>query len=163
MKIFVTVGLGNYLFDRLLRVIDTGIKEHIIPHEAFIQTGHSHYLPKFCESKRLLEFDEIIKYMEKSDIVVSHAGVGTTLLCLSLGKTPVLFPRQSKFGEQVDNHQMDFAKRMEEKGKILVAYDGEDLFYKINNYQSLLCSLSVSPFPPGEESLRRHLKRILAI
>jgi UDP-N-acetylglucosamine transferase subunit ALG13 len=163
VKIFVSVGLGIHPFDRLLRAIDRGIQEQLIPPDTFIQTGYSNYMPKFCESKSLLRFDEIIELAEKSEIIISHAGVGTTLLCLSLGKIPVLFPRQSRFGEQVDDHQIDFSKKMEEKGKVFVAYDEENLFYKISNYQSLLRSLSMNPLQLKGESLRNHLRRILSI
>ena len=54
MKVFVTVGSEKFPFDRFLRIIDQGVKEHIIPGQTFIQTGHSHYLPRFCEWKSFL-------------------------------------------------------------------------------------------------------------
>ncbi|MFQ6082956.1 MAG: glycosyltransferase [Candidatus Aminicenantia bacterium] len=163
MKIFVTVGFDRHPIDRLVRAIDKGVEDHTIPGETFIQTGYSQYFPRFCESRNFLEFDEIIKFVERSEIIVSHAGVGTTLLCLSLGKIPILFPRQSKFAEHVDNHQVDFAKKMEEQGKALVAYDEKDLIFKISHYKSLVCSLSIGPVYNEDNRLRMHLKRLLSI
>ena len=161
MKVFVTVGSEKFPFDRLLRVIDQSVREHIIPDETFIQMGHSHYLPRFCEWKSFLGFNEMINLVKKSEIVVAHAGVGSTLLCLSLGKIPLLFPRQSRFGEQIDNHQLDFARKMEEQAKVLAAYDKRELIYKVCNYESLISSLPKYPAFSGKTNLLMHLKKIL--
>lgn len=158
---FVTVGYEKFPFDRLVRIIDKAVGENIIPDEAFIQTGHSHYLPRFCKWKSFLKFDEMVNFMEKSEIIVTHAGVGSTFLCLDLGKFPLLFPRKSRFGEHIDNHQVDFAKKMEGQARVLVAYDESELVYKICHYKLLIRSLSMPSVSSGKTCLLTHLKKIL--
>lgn len=138
MKIFVSVGFESFSFDRLLQAIDRGIEQGLIECEVFVQAGHSRYQVRFCESKRFLDFDEVVSRLREADIVVSHAGVGTTFLCLTMGKTPILFPRQSRYHEHVDDHQIQFAQKMESQGKAHVAYDEKSLLDKIAHHGTLV-------------------------
>jgi UDP-N-acetylglucosamine transferase subunit ALG13 len=161
MKIFVTVGFESVPFDRLLQAIDQGLKQHRFEGEVLIQKGHSRYQVRGCESQQFLGFDEVVARLKEADIVIGHAGVGTTLLCLALGKIPILFPRQSRFHEHVDDHQMRFAQKMESEGKALVAYDEDDLFSKICRYGELVNGKRRNPAGGTPGSLGACLGRIL--
>jgi len=161
MKIFVTLGFENFSFDRLIRAIDNGVRNRRISGDILIQTGHSLYPVRYCESKRFLQFDEIMSCFRAADIVVGHAGVGTTLLCLSLGKIPVIFPRLAKYREHVDNHQMQFAKMLEKRKMVLVAYDDDDLLAKISGYGPLVESLRLHRADAPSGSLRVYLEELL--
>ena len=46
-------------------------------------------------------------------VVVTHGGIGSVLLALSVGKRPIVMPRCSRLGEHVDDHQIAFAERLE--------------------------------------------------
>jgi UDP-N-acetylglucosamine--N-acetylmuramyl-(pentapeptide) pyrophosphoryl-undecaprenol N-acetylglucosamine transferase len=48
----------------------------------------------------------------EADLVISHAGVGTSLLTLEKGKCPVLLPRRHSFGEHTDDHQRLIAEEL---------------------------------------------------
>jgi len=135
---FITVGTEKFPFDRLIETIDKAITIGEIKDEVFAQIGSSTYIPKFIKYEKFLTFDEMIKTIRKADIVVSHAGVGSLLICLQMGKMPIIFPRLSRFGEHVDDHQLEFAKRIDVLKKALVAYDEDDLLYKIKNYRQLV-------------------------
>lgn len=161
MNIFVTVGFENFAFNRLIQVIDESVGKKLLPPPLLIQTGHSSYQPRFCPWQRFLPFAEILSYLDRADIVVSHGGVGTTLLALSLGKIPILFPRQAKYHEHVDDHQQEFVRKMVEQEKILAAYEVSDLIHVIRSYDSLVSSLHLGidqAKPPG---LREHLEKLL--
>jgi len=162
MKIFVTVGFETFPFDRLLQAIHKGLQRRLIRGEVSIQIGHSRCEVPAHESYRFLGFDELVVRIKEADIVISHAGVGTTLLCLTLGKTPILFPRQSRFHEHVDDHQIQFARKMESQGKALVAYDEDDLFDKISHYASFVKRTFRSLAEEKSDSLRSTLEEILA-
>lgn len=161
MKIFVTVGFENFPFDRLVQVIDQSVQNKLIPPPTMVQTGHSAYEPRFCPWKRFLPFDHFLAYLEGADIVVCHAGVGTTLLALSRGKVPILFPRQAKYHEHVDDHQKEFVGKMVELGKVLAAFEGPDLIRLVQNYHALIppleSRLSLSRVP----CLKAHLESLL--
>ncbi|WP_223881448.1 glycosyltransferase [Nesterenkonia ebinurensis] len=65
------------------------------------------------------DFDRFIR---KSDVVVSHAGVGTLLNLLEMGVWPVLGIRRHRRGEHVDDHQEQIAALANSAG---VAYSVE--------------------------------------
>ena len=161
MRIFVTLGFENFSFDRLIRAIDDGVGDRRISGDILIQTGRSLYPVRFCETKRFMRFDEIMSCFKNADIVVSHAGVGTTLLCLGLGKIPVIFPRQARYREHVDDHQIQFAQVLEKRKKVLVAYDEDELLAKINGYGPLVEKLLVRGADAPSSSLMIFLEEFL--
>jgi hypothetical protein len=55
------------------------------------------------------------------DVGVCHAGVGSALSALLVGKVPVLVPRRQKFGEHVDDHQVELAALLGDAGLAVVA------------------------------------------
>jgi len=132
--IFVTVGSEKFPFDRLIRILDNAVKAGRIKEDVFAQIGNSAYVPSSFEYCDFLAFRDIIAFINKSDMVITHAGVGSILLCLSLGKHPVIFPRLSAFGEHLDDHQLELSKNLENTGKVLVAYDEKGLLSKIEGY-----------------------------
>jgi UDP-N-acetylglucosamine transferase subunit ALG13 len=58
--------------------------------------------------------------MSSARAVVTHAGVGSILLARACGKLPIVMPRMSEHGEAVDNHQVTFARRLEELDMLVV-------------------------------------------
>jgi len=121
--IFVTVGTHEQPFDRLVHAIDLLKEQEVIVEDVFIQTGYSRYQPRFCESANFLRFDGVQKKMAGARIIISHAGPASIMMALQAGRIPIVFPRQKKYGEHVDNHQLDFCRRLEEKGMIMAVYD----------------------------------------
>lgn len=136
--IFVTVGTEKFPFDRLIKIVDTAIKDRSFSDEVFMQIATSGYKPKNCPWKRFIEFNEMIDFIKKARITITHAGVGTLLLSLTLNKIPLLFPRDKKYDEHLDDHQIELAETMEQEGRVLVAYDQKELLNKIQNYDSLM-------------------------
>ena len=97
--------------------------------------------PATSERMRMVDRLPIERMAEKireAEAVVTHAGVGSVLLCYLLGVVPIVFPRRAELGEHVDDHQMEFARRMEREGELVAAYDGEDLLRAIAEYPERL-------------------------
>lgn len=159
--IFVTVGTERFQFDRLLEAIDQGIRLREIDEPVFAQTGNSNYVPELFKHHTFLPFDEMVESIKKADIVVAHAGVGSVLLCLSLDKIPIAFPRLMKLGEHLDDHQLEFTRRMETQKKILAAYDEQDLLNKIKNYENLINKLNNQNSSSSRKNLLSFLKSII--
>ena len=65
--------------------------------------------------------------MRDASAVVCHGGPGTIMLCVSLGKRPIVIPRAADRGEHVDDHQRAFSRRVAADGAILLA-ETEDEF-----------------------------------
>lgn len=134
--IFVTVGTHEQSFDRLIKKIDLLKAEGSINEDVYIQSGYSKYVPKYCESKSMLGYDEMCNYVDKAQIVITHGGPGSIFLPIQYGKKPIVVPRNPKFDEHIDKHQMDFSKRMYEKNRIELVLDINELIDKIKNYKN---------------------------
>lgn len=163
MRVFVTLGFERRPFDRLLKAIDKGVELGIIPDDTFVQKGHSQYTPKNCASQCFLEYDAMIASMQAADIVVAHAGVGTVLLCLRLGKIPILYPRISRLGEHVDDHQVEFAQTMQRLNRALVVHDADQLFKTFRQYPELKKDLLPGTTENRGLQLATYLKSLLIV
>ncbi len=141
--IFVTVGTHEQPFDRLLKEIDELVNDKIISGEVFAQIGYSNYRPKRFKYEKLLTFEEMNNFANEARIFITHGGPGSIILALSYGRIPIIVPRQKEYGEHVDNHQVSFSKRLEEKKRIIAVYEMEDLAEKIINYDSIVRSMGI--------------------
>ena len=110
--IFVTVGTHEQQFDRLIKEVDRLKKENLIQDEVFIQTGYSNYVPKYCEWEKIISYEKMNQMIEESDIIITHGGPATFMGVIAKGKVPIVVPRQKKFGEHVNDHQMDFVEKV---------------------------------------------------
>lgn len=123
--IFVTVGNDFRAFDRLLRKMDE-IAPHL-PAEVVIQRGYSRYLPRNTENFDFVPMKKAMGYIQKSKLVVSHAGIGTIILCREYGIPILILPRRRSYEEHMNDHQLEIAKALEKRGdeNTYVVY-GED-------------------------------------
>jgi len=157
--IFVTVGIEKFPFDRLVRTMEEAVKNLEITQPVFAQIGKSTVKPNLFPWREFVGFEEIAENIKNANMVISHAGAGTTLLCLSLGKIPILMPRKASLGEHLDDHQMEFAQKMNAIGKALIAYTEEDLLKKITHYDELVHRMEISSFGSGQKALVEHLRK----
>ena len=107
--IFVTVGTHEQPFNRLIEEVDRLKKEGIITDEVFIQTGFSTYEPQYCDWKSITSYSEMEDHMANADIIITHGGPATFMGAIAKGKKPIVVPRLEKFGEHVNDHQIEFA------------------------------------------------------
>ncbi len=158
--IFITVGGEKYPFDRLVRAIDEAVASGALAGPIFGQVGSADYLPAHYPYARYLEFPAMVDNIARAEIVIAHAGVGTVLLALSRGKIPIIFPRRPEFGEHLDDHQVEFARRAAKTGKVLSAEETGELIALAGNFDSATAAMPV----PGEslkETLIQYLRRVV--
>lgn len=109
MKIFVTVGTGE--FELLIKEIDEFALES--EHKIWAQIGKGRYTPKNIEYFR---FKKSIKEdYQKADLVIAHAGAGTTYEILPMGKKLISVANLKR----TDGHQLDIARRLSQEGYLL--------------------------------------------
>lgn len=141
--IFVTVGTHEQQFDRLVSYIDDLCAKGEINEEVIMQIGFCTYEPKNCKYSKLIAHKEITQYVEDARIVITHGGPASFIMPLQHGKTPIVVPRQERYGEHVNDHQLDFAKKVSERqNNIIVVENIEDLADTIKNYDTLTQSVS---------------------
>lgn len=130
--IFVTVGTHEQPFNRLIKEVDCLKKEGIITDEVFIQTGFSTYEPQYCDWKNIISYPEMEDYMNRADIIITHGGPATFMGAIAKGKKPIVVPRQEKFGEHVNDHQLEFAYQVKNR------YDNIEVIEDIKTLQQFL-------------------------
>lgn len=132
--IFVTLGTQDKHFPRLLEAVDKlDIDEKIIA-----QTGSTDFTSNKMEIHKFLSQDEFNKYMKDARIVITHAGVGTIIYGLSINKTMIVAPRLKKYGEHVNDHQLQILETFSKDGYIIPLLDFSELKSKIeeaNNFK----------------------------
>ncbi len=122
------VTLGTYkgtpytrIVRRLLEILPPGV-------EVLWQTGATDVTEFGIESVYALPEKELSEAMREADVVITHAGVGTALAALEVGKCPVMAPRLSAHGEAVDDHQVQIAAQLSERG-LAVTVDAEAITF----------------------------------
>lgn len=119
--IFVTVGSRNYPFDRLFKKIDDLYEEGILIEPMFAQTGTSTYQPKHYEYKNFISQEEFLEKIKEANIVVSHGASGSIMKALNAGKKVIAVTRLEKYGEHINDHQIQNNVAFGSNGYVLVA------------------------------------------
>lgn len=136
--IFVTVGTHEQPFDRLVLAVDELKERKIIQEEVMVQTGYSTVKPQYCRWKKWLSKEEMEAYMRESRIVITHGGPSSFFQSLQMHKIPIVVPRQKKYGEHVNDHQVSFVSELEDANKdLIVVKDLRDLARVVRDYEEL--------------------------
>lgn len=151
--IFVTVGMHTQSFHRLIQAMDdyaATTSEQVV-----MQIGHSSYIPRHCEWFQFASYQEMQRWSKEARVVVSH-GATSILTALQQGTPVVAVPRERRFNEHIDDHQVEFAEALAAAGWITSSRDVEDL-------DSILCSPLARPEMPGIPSLANNLRELVTI
>lgn len=125
--IFITLGSQKFQFNRLLKAVDDLVQRKIIKEDVFAQIGYSDYQPQNYSYKKFLDRDEFARMEEKSEIVITHGGTGAIIGAVKKDKKVIAVPRLSKFGEHVDDHQLQLLDEFEKMQIIVACYDTDKL------------------------------------
>lgn len=118
LKIVVSLGTSErYQFSRL---IDRLVK--VLPDDADVlwQTGSTDTTSYPIESHVKVPSEQMRAAMRSADVVIAHAGTGVALTALECGKLPVIVPRRPEFDEHVDDHQLQIAQDLNNRGLAVV-------------------------------------------
>jgi UDP-N-acetylglucosamine transferase subunit ALG13 len=161
IMIFVTVGTHEQQFNRLVKCIDELKAKNDILDEVFIQTGFSMYEPKYCSWSKLLPYKRMMEYVEKASIVITHGGPSSIMMPLQIGKIPIVVPRQKQYGEHVNNHQVEFVKKIEKNNNILPIYDIQKLKNYIFDYDKFINAMDIN-ISGNNNNFNKKLENIIA-
>lgn len=121
--ILVTLGTQKQPFTRLLDAIENAnIKDEII-----VQAGHTKYLSNKMKIFDFISYEEMDKLVDKADIIITHGGTGSIVGPLKKHKKIIAVPRLNKYGEHVDDHQVQIVDMFADVGYIMKYDDGDDL------------------------------------
>jgi UDP-N-acetylglucosamine transferase subunit ALG13 len=125
--VFVTVGTERYPFRRLVDWVDAWAQSDLgRGARCFIQYGAG-APPRAAEGADFLPFTTMRELLGDATAVVCHGGTGSVMLARSVGRKPIVVPRVKSYGENVDDHQVDFARRLQTLGEAEMAESFEEL------------------------------------
>jgi UDP-N-acetylglucosamine transferase subunit ALG13 len=156
--IFVTVGT-QLPFDRLIRGVDRWAATRP-GREVFAQAGPTKLAPRHVEWREFISPDECRERMSAARAIVAHAGMGTILSALELGKPLLVLPRRAALGEQRNDHQLATARRFATLGKVGVAFDETELAEKLDELDELALREPISPY--ASEGFTSALREFMA-
>ncbi|MBA7651210.1 hypothetical protein ES703_59027 [subsurface metagenome] len=159
--IFLTVGT-QFPFDRLVKCVDDAVSQNGFKEEIFAQIGESSYRPRNFEGVSSLEKRLFDKRIREASGIISHAGIGTIMMALDNRKPLLVMPRLRKYGEVVNDHQVAIARKFEELGHILVAYDTKDLLQKMKQLRTFVPRKRKAQPHAVAERIARFLNELVA-
>lgn len=151
--IFVTTGSQKFQFDRLLKKIDCLIENNLITDRVYAQIGYSDYKPLHYKFKEFMGREEFEKKMSDCDTVITHGGTGVIIKAVKKGKKVIAVPRLARYGEHVDDHQVQLLKQ----------FDGMNLIsacYEIENLGQYVLDLKYRHFAPYQSNTQKIIKDI---
>jgi UDP-N-acetylglucosamine transferase subunit ALG13 len=117
LRVALTVGSIRFPFTRLIQRLLA-----ILPKDAEVvlwQVGSTPSPNGRVPVRTSLEPWHLMGAYADADVVVCHAGVGSTLEALDCGHFPLVVPRRAAHGEHIDDHQVQLAADVAGRGLAL--------------------------------------------
>lgn len=142
--IFASVG-SMLPFDRFVRAVDEWAAANPgIP--VFLQIGDGAYRPRHAESARILPHQDYVARLAQCRLFVAHAGIGSIVQALEIGKQILMLPRLARLGEHTTDHQLHTIERFRGTPGLRVAGDTDALKAEMSTL--LAAPLSGGAAPP---------------
>jgi len=158
--IFVTVGT-QLPFDRLIRAVDEWSARNN-RNDVFAQIGpQTAYRPRHIQWSHFVAAPECRRWVERADLIISHAGMGTIISALELGKPLIVMPRRSDLHEHRNDHQFATVERLGERANVKVAYEASALEQSLNEMATWKASkpITKTASPQLLHAIRRFINR----
>ena len=117
--ILVLLGTQNNSFHRLLEKIDDLIEKGVIQEKILVQSGYTNYKSKNMRIFDFIPQEELERYQEQADLIITHGGVGSIISSIKKGKKVIAVPRLHEFHEHVNDHQKQIVESFNRKGYII--------------------------------------------
>lgn len=147
LRVALTVGSIRFPFTRL---IDRLLK--VLPDDAEVvlwQVGTTPSPNGRIPVRKSVQPWHLMSAYATADVVVCHAGVGSTLEALDSGHCPIVVPRRARHGEHVDDHQVALADELSER-KLAIKREADELTLDDLREAARRCVVAV-PRPPAFE------------
>ncbi len=124
----ILLTIGTMLpFDRLVRAVDRWAAEHR-GEPVVAQIGEQGaYQPRHMRWARLLPPGELAAWIDRSRLLIAHAGTGSFFLAAERSRPVVLFPRRASLKEHTTDHQVATARWLGGKPGVYVAMTEDEL------------------------------------
>lgn len=142
--IFVTLGTQDKPFNRLLEAIDREIECGNIKEKVVVQAGFTKYKSKNMEIFDLIDRENFEKLINSCDVLITHGGVGSIMTGLNHNKKIIVAPRLARYGEHLNDHQLQITDNFSKEGYVLKLEDYKQLGNLIKEAKSFVPKKYVS-------------------
>ncbi len=122
----VSVGTDHHPFDRLVTWAGEWAEKN--PDiRVVIQRGSADPVSG-VECPEVMPHDDLRSLFAEAVVVVCHGGPSTVMDARHAGSQPIVVPRNPKYGEHVDGHQLAFGEHLKRHSLATVLHDKDELF-----------------------------------
>ncbi|WP_068085721.1 glycosyltransferase [Novosphingobium rosa] len=133
----ILLSVGTQLpFDRLVTAVDRWAAQHP-DQEVFAQIGPSAYAPTAMRSEAFIDPVRFSALQAQASLIVSHAGIGSIINAMDMGKPIIILARDHKRGEHRNGHQLATVQRFAHLPGVHVARDPEHLLTLLDRIDTL--------------------------
>jgi UDP-N-acetylglucosamine transferase subunit ALG13 len=125
--ILVLLGTFQIEFPRPLVVIEQLMQENKLREEVIVQSGFTNFNSSFLDLRPFMSVEELDKLYHEARIIITHAGTGSVMKGVKMGKKVISIPRLKKYGEHIDDHQLELHKEFERLNYIYPWNEGDSL------------------------------------
>ncbi len=128
--VFVTIGTQKQQFKRIFHLIENSrlLKDKQI----IAQIGNTNYENSNMKVVKFLDQELLEKYINESEFVITHGGVGTIFTALKMNKKVLVVPRLKRYKEHKNDHQLEICKELQEEGLLVYLKENDNIDEKIN-------------------------------
>lgn len=146
----ILLSVGTQLpFDRLVIAVDQWAAQH--PEiEVIAQIGPSSYRPTAMQSREFFDPTEFRALQSRCSLIVSHAGIGSIINALELGKPIIILGRDHRRSEHRNGHQLSTVARFGSLPGIYAARDEAHLVELLNRADLLASEQRLDPTAPQD-------------
>lgn len=132
--IFVTLGTQAKDFSRLMKMVENLAYEFDLK-DIMAQVGHTKYKPANVECFSFTTVEQYEEYVSKAEVVITHAGTGAIFSAIKKGKKVIAVARLKKYGEMINDHQVEIVRKLSSEGYILDGtYSVTEAWRKIDGF-----------------------------
>ena len=131
--IFIAVGTQKQKFKRLFDLIENS--KFLEGKEIIAQAGYSKYNSDKIKMYDFMPQEDIDKYIQNSEFIICHGGVGTIFEALKYNKKILVVPRLKKYKEHKNDHQIEICNELQRCGYLLYLNEDEDIDDKLDLLQ----------------------------
>ena len=153
--ILVTLGTQDKTFPRLIEAVEKQIELGNIKEEVIVQAGSTKYESDKMKILDFIPLDEFNEIYEKASLIITHAGESNIIMGLEQGKKVIAAARLAKYGEHVNDHQLQILEGFANEDYILPLYD----FDKLDEVLEKAKTFKVKEYKSNTESFIKQLEK----
>lgn len=158
--ILVLLGTQNNSFHRLLEEIEKNIDAGNITDKVVVQAGFTKYESTKMEIFDMIPQEELDNLIKEANLVITHGGVGSIMSAVKQGKKVIAVPRLKKYGEHVNDHQLEIIETFKKQGIIIGINNVEDLVQALKDAETFKVSTKSAQESEQGELINQYTQKL---